>query len=146
VGNEKKEIQTKASKYYRRLRENPTKHESILLNKLAETDIQFKFQAYFFDSEKLFFPDFLIYSRWGDKPGQVCKVVIEIDGRSHLYQKEYDTRRDEWLRKNRACRIVRFTNEQIESDIDSVMKAIMNMRPRTKGELLAEKYLSNFND
>ena len=48
------------------------------------------------------------------------RLAIEIDGDSHFAQNEYDADRTEILN---ACgiRVVRFTNKEVEEDIDNVL-------------------------
>ncbi|MFA5104251.1 MAG: endonuclease domain-containing protein [Candidatus Margulisiibacteriota bacterium] len=48
---------------------------------------------------------------------------IEIDGSSHRKKMEYDRQRDLIL-KNYGLRILRFTNEEIEIDLASVLRKI----------------------
>jgi very-short-patch-repair endonuclease len=48
------------------------------------------------------------------------KLAIEADGKVHEKQKEYDRRRDDDLRA-RGYHILRFSNEEIENDIESVL-------------------------
>jgi very-short-patch-repair endonuclease len=51
------------------------------------------------------------------------KLVIEADGPVHLYKKEYDKNRDKVLAEL-GLKIVRFTNQEIEDDIETVLKRI----------------------
>jgi very-short-patch-repair endonuclease len=53
------------------------------------------------------------------------KLVIEADGEIHGNQKEYDAKRDEYLK---ACglKVIRFTNKEIESDLPGVIKTILS--------------------
>jgi len=64
---------------------------------------------------KLFYiPDFYCHqSKW----------VIEADGPIHLLKQEYDKNRDEVL-KSLGLTILRFNNEQILNDIQSVIATI----------------------
>ncbi len=50
-------------------------------------------------------------------------LVIEIDGKIHLSQKEYDKERTEYLISS-GLRVIRFKNEDIELRIDWVIKVI----------------------
>ncbi|HEY7023163.1 MAG TPA: DUF559 domain-containing protein [Ktedonobacterales bacterium] len=50
-------------------------------------------------------------------------VVIELDGSVHKNQAEYDTARDDALAQ-RGLRILRFTNTDMETNIDSVLDQI----------------------
>lgn len=51
------------------------------------------------------------------------KLVIEVDGGIHNKQKEYDARRDEWLRLT-GHKVLRFTNEEILNNIEDVLNKI----------------------
>jgi very-short-patch-repair endonuclease len=52
-----------------------------------------------------------------------AKLVIEADGPIHLLKKEYDKNRDEVL-AGLGLIILRFTNEEILSDIDGVLEVV----------------------
>ncbi len=51
------------------------------------------------------------------------KLIIEIDGGIHDTRKEYDSNRDRYLEAG-GYSILRLTNNQILSDIDSVLETI----------------------
>ena len=50
-------------------------------------------------------------------------LVIEVDGDSHSVQGEYDRERTAWL-EDRGYRVIRFTNRQVERQIDAVLDRI----------------------
>ena len=50
-------------------------------------------------------------------------LIIEVDGEIHDHQQEYDRYRENVL-INRGLHIIRFTNQQIIEDIETVLKAI----------------------
>ena len=50
-------------------------------------------------------------------------LVIELDGSQHLDQEERDKERTTYLRAQ-GCRVVRFWNDQVMSDVEGVMRAI----------------------
>ncbi len=52
------------------------------------------------------------------------KLIIELDGGQHLEQEEYDRERTEYL-KTKGYQILRFWNNQIMNDLDSVIRAII---------------------
>lgn len=54
------------------------------------------------------------------------EFVVELDGRIHEYQKYKDERRETILR-NMGIRIVRFRNEEIESDIAKVIERLVRI-------------------
>jgi very-short-patch-repair endonuclease len=53
-----------------------------------------------------------------------AKLIIEVDGAQHLDQKEYDRERTEFL-KAKGYRVLRFWNNDILSNIQAVMAAIL---------------------
>ena len=52
-----------------------------------------------------------------------AKLVIEVDGDIHEYQKEYDIGRTDEM-KQFGLKVIRFTNEDVEYDIESVIERI----------------------
>ncbi|MEM7759817.1 MAG: DUF559 domain-containing protein [Cyanobacteria bacterium P01_A01_bin.40] len=50
-------------------------------------------------------------------------LVIEVDGEIHDHQKEYDRERESIL-EAKGLQIIRFTNQQIIEDIETVLNAI----------------------
>lgn len=67
-----------------------------------------------------------------------AKLIIEVDGRIHLdkEQKQSDDGRTYELERL-GLRLIRFTNEEVESDIKNVLKEIKNHlipSPSPKGE------------
>ena len=52
------------------------------------------------------------------------KLAIELDGKHHSYQIDYDTTRDDYL-KSFGIQILRFPNEQITYFIKDVIKIIL---------------------
>ena len=50
-------------------------------------------------------------------------LVVEIDGDTHSVQEQYDQERTAWL-EDRGYRVIRFTNRQVERQIDAVLDAI----------------------
>ena len=51
------------------------------------------------------------------------KLIIEVDGHSHASQVEYDHARSAYLQE-RGYTIIRFTNEQIRRQLDTVLNEI----------------------
>ena len=54
------------------------------------------------------------------------KLVIEVDGPVHETQKEYDRQRDDELLAM-GYRIMRFKNEEILDELDTVLKKILEV-------------------
>jgi very-short-patch-repair endonuclease len=53
------------------------------------------------------------------------KLVIEVDGGQHLDQAEYDQYRSDYL-EEKGYRVLRFWNNQVMNDLDSVVLTIIN--------------------
>ena len=51
------------------------------------------------------------------------KIIIELDGSQHLYQKEYDAERAAFLEAG-GYRILRFWNNAVMNDTDGVLREI----------------------
>lgn len=52
------------------------------------------------------------------------RLVIELDGESHAGQEEADARRTEYMER-RGFRVIRFTNGEVMTNIDGVLRAIL---------------------
>jgi very-short-patch-repair endonuclease len=52
-------------------------------------------------------------------------LVIEIDGDTHGVRGEYDARRTAFLMEN-GYRVMRFTNEEVMTNLDGVLQTIAN--------------------
>lgn len=74
---------------------------------LRQYPIIFKCQSV----KKFFIADFYCHEE---------KLVIEIDGKSHDYQRDYDEMRT-YIINELGIRVVRFKNEEIENDIEKVL-------------------------
>lgn len=106
-----------------KLRNNPTPSEKILWAELRRRKLKYKFlrqHPIFYDcADKEYFfyiPDF--YCSWK-------KLVIEVDGRIHNYQKEHDKHREEVL-KGKGLHIMRIKNEEL-SDLNNVIERIIKV-------------------
>jgi very-short-patch-repair endonuclease len=53
-----------------------------------------------------------------------ARLVIELDGKIHENQAEYDDGRSAEIEKY-GIKVIRFTNEQVESEIDNVISKII---------------------
>ena len=51
------------------------------------------------------------------------KIIIELDGSQHLEQSEYDAERTAFF-ESRGYRVLRFWNNAVINDIDSVLRTI----------------------
>ena len=52
------------------------------------------------------------------------KLVIEIDGDTHVSQAEYDAERTRWLGNKKNYRVLRFTNRDVLYNIGGVLETI----------------------
>ncbi|MEW5985826.1 MAG: DUF559 domain-containing protein [Chloroflexota bacterium] len=52
------------------------------------------------------------------------RLVVELDGRSHDLQLEYDEERTAWLQAN-GYHVLRFTNQMVTQDLGTVARAIL---------------------
>jgi very-short-patch-repair endonuclease len=106
----------------RKLRKEMTEEEKILWQKLRRRKlIGLKFlrqHPIIYDrinnEPKYFIPDFYCAEK---------KIIIEVDGKIHDFQKEQDAVREEILR-GAGLRILRFRNEEINNDLVGVLKRI----------------------
>jgi len=53
------------------------------------------------------------------------KLIVELDGSQHLEQGEYDAERTAFL-ESKGYRILRFWNNDVTNDMDSVLNVIWN--------------------
>ncbi len=53
-----------------------------------------------------------------------ANLVIEIDGDSHALQQAYDAERTKWLNTQHRYRVLRFTNDAVLHNLESVLGAI----------------------
>ena len=53
-----------------------------------------------------------------------AKLVIEIDGDTHITQMEYDEQRTQWLNEQKHYRVIRFTNDEVHHHIEAVLERI----------------------
>lgn len=97
-------------------RNNPTEAEKILWEVLRANNLGVKFRRQHAIGD--YIADFVCLSRY---------LIIEVDGGYHNKpeQKELDAIRSDYLH-NRGFRILRFTNEQVIGNIDSVIKDIQS--------------------
>lgn len=85
--------------YVERMRTNPTKHEQIIYDKLKNAGIYFQFQYIV----GYYIADFMLPAK---------KIIVEVDGFQHESNKEYDTRRDNYLR-SRGYTVIRIKNKDV---------------------------------
>lgn len=71
----------------------------------------------------LFFPDFRLWPKSGRR------LYVEIDGGYHKSRVEYDARRTKWLEENKHADVVRFTNDEVFTDLPSVLAKLESYEP-----------------
>jgi very-short-patch-repair endonuclease len=54
-----------------------------------------------------------------------CRLVVELDGEIHDHQVDYDTARTEQL-KQFGYQVVRFRNQEVITNLDTVLRQILN--------------------
>jgi very-short-patch-repair endonuclease len=110
-----------AKELARELRKRQTPAEEILWKNLRNRQFlgnkflrQHPIFFYYGHSEAFFIADF--YCR-------EYRLVIEIDGASHEYQKEYDKFRTHII-NDLGVKVVRFKNDEIERDLHQVLERL----------------------
>jgi len=98
----------------RDLRKNLTDAEQKLWQKLRNKQINdHKFRRQFVLGN--YIVDFICLDK---------RLIIEVDGGQHMDNVNYDLQRDEWL-KNQNFKVLRFWNNQVLNEIDSVLEVIV---------------------
>lgn len=129
--------QQKAVKYSQQLRRRLTTPEMALGRALVEHDVWFKSQAPFYSPNggECYIADFRLAHSY-------FKLLIEVDGKSHNGRESYDARRTEWLERERNCRVLRFTNERVMSDLDGVLAEILALQPLRGARAVTKKWFA----
>ena len=60
-------------------------------------------------------------------------LIVEVDGSVHLTQEAYDRDRDLYLQM-RGLRVLRFTNTDVNTNLDGVLSLILEACQRSGGE------------
>ena len=94
-------------------RDNPTSTEALLWERIRRRQI-----GYHFRRQQVI--DGFIVDFYCHKVG----LVVEIDGLIHEQQKEYDQERERIL-KSRGLHLLRFTNDQVNEAIGTVLNKIL---------------------
>ena len=53
------------------------------------------------------------------------RLIVELDGKNHDYQKDYDELRS-YIINNLGIEVIRFRNSQIDGDIETVLLKLKN--------------------
>jgi very-short-patch-repair endonuclease len=96
----------------KQMRDNMTNAESVLWEYIKSKKLGVKFRRQHIIGN--FIPDFVCLT---------CKLIIEVDGEIHNFQKEYDNGRT-FLLKEEGFRIIRFKNEEVLQNIELVVEKI----------------------
>lgn len=103
------------------LRNDQTEVESILWRHLKGNQLGVKFRR-----------QHVIGSNITDFASLKIKLVIEVDGKIHEASKEYDEARTKEI-ESVGFKVIRFTNEEIINDIDTIIKKIeFEIKERSK--------------
>ena len=95
-------------------RKNPTYTEKIIWEHLRKNQMGVRFRR-----------QHVIYKYIVDFVCIEKKLIIEIDGESHINKKEYDMERDRLL-EGMNFRTIRFTNDYVINKLDDMLKIIRN--------------------
>ncbi|MFA5995102.1 MAG: endonuclease domain-containing protein [Patescibacteria group bacterium] len=108
-------LQNKLHYLAKSLRHNPTQAEEKLWYYLQRSKmLGYKFRR-----------QYPLYSSIVDFYCHEKKLVIEVDGEIHNYQQQRDQGRD-FVLQLYGCNILRFSNDKILKNIDSVLKIILD--------------------
>ncbi|HLP04656.1 MAG TPA: endonuclease domain-containing protein [Paludibacter sp.] len=108
------------------MRDHMTLAESVLWNHIKSKKLGVKFRRQHVIGN--FIPDFVALS---------CKLVIEVDGEIHNFQKEADEQRT-FVLNEKGYKVIRFTNNEILLNINQVLDRIKNeLTPDTKMEVIS---------
>jgi very-short-patch-repair endonuclease len=100
-------------KFQREARRNPTEPEKRLWRALRNRQISgTKFR------NQVWLGSFLV-----DFYCAEAKLAIEVDGETHAHQRAYDARRTAWL-EGEGFRLIRFTNQEVMTNLDGVTDTI----------------------
>jgi len=116
-------LKERAKTLARQLRKNSTKAE----RKFWELVRNRRFNNYKFYRQKVLFYEYHQIKKFfiADFYCHQKKLIIEIDGGIHEQQKEYDQNREEIL-KSLDLTVTRFTNEDIENQIETIFSKLNN--------------------
>ena len=100
----------------RQLRKNMTNAEKVLWQKLRLKQLNgYKFRRQCPIGS--YIVDFVCFDK---------KLIIELDGSQHADQVVYDLKRTQWL-ESQGFEVLRFWNNQVLNEIESVMNLILNV-------------------
>lgn len=103
------------------MRKNPTKAEAILWKELRTKKTGYKFRQQHPIED--YIVDFVCLSK---------KLIVEVDGEIHQYQLEKDGERELLLKEKKGFKVLRFTNNEIINDLQTVkskIEAVLKVLP-----------------
>ncbi|TSC83454.1 MAG: protein of unknown function DUF559 [Parcubacteria group bacterium Gr01-1014_17] len=108
-------VHNKQELYSRRkkLRTEATPQEAMIWGRLRKNKLGYRFRRQ--QSIGWYIVDFYCPEK---------KLAIEIDGSQHIANKEYDTRRTEFLNL-RGVSVLRFWDSEVDENIDGVVRKIL---------------------
>ena len=116
-----------AKRLCRQLRRRSTRSEQLFWQAVRGRKIlgkkflrQFPIFFQYMNKKTFFVADFYCHEN---------RLVVEIDGKSHDYQKEYDALRT-YIINSLGMEVVRFPNKEIETDVDEVLKKLRALLSR----------------
>ena len=137
--NHKKELSLIAKQFCRNLRTNQTDSEVIIWKIIRNRELLGK---------KFLRQHPIFYDLLGKESFYICdfyshelKLVIEIDGQKHQYEKFKDAERDKIMNLMELY-VLRIQNEEIENSISKVIDKIKNSIVELENQLTHAKSLS----
>jgi very-short-patch-repair endonuclease len=117
----RKHVADVAKRLCRDLRRRSTRSEQLFWQAVRSRKVlgkkflrQFPIFFEYMDQETFFIADFYCHEN---------RLVVEIDGKNHNYQRNYDELRT-YIINNLGIEVVRFRNRQIEREIDKVLEKL----------------------
>ncbi len=106
---------TRLTTFAKRLRQNQTKAEAALWNRLRAKQVEgIKFRRQ--QPIENYIVDFVSFRK---------RIIIEVDGGQHVKKKQTDIGRDKFFNDN-GYKVLRFWNNDVLVNIDGVMEIIRN--------------------
>ena len=117
----KRNVVEAAKRLCRDLRRRSTLSEQLLWHAVRNRKVlgkkflrQYPIFFEYMDKETFFIADFYCHEN---------RLVVEIDGKNHNYQQEYDELRT-YIINDLGIEVVRFPNKEIETDINQVLEKL----------------------
>lgn len=128
------ETQIKLAQWRNGLLNNPTPSELVFKSKLERIGLKFLFQKGFIRSKTSFYVcDFYLPN---------LKLVIEIDGSAHKFRAAKDSKKNEYLTKERRFAVLRISNQEAFELTDDGIFKLMKFTERGK-TIFSQKYFRN---